>query len=189
MYSQGRILRNHSCGSRFNQEPQETFLSIVPGQHADVKTQIPEWCNYAINQPYAKLTGEFEKMDRRIRQNGLAHSPIWTSGCITHHNCVYIQMGWRLLRRGPGPGPPGGPEPQKPPARMNICTCIVYHACAGPFWRMRQSILANAPIHFIECAYLFWRMSYLIQLSLLLFYYYVIIMLLGTILRNVSCGS
>ena len=36
---------------------------------------------------------------------------------------------------------------------------MVYHAFAGPFWRMRQFILANAPIHFIECAYLFWRKS------------------------------
>ena len=59
----------------------------------------------------------------------------------------------------PSPRPRGGPEPQKPPARSNIYTCIVYHACAGPFWRMRQSILANAPVHLIECACLFWRMS------------------------------
>ena len=100
-----------------------------------------------------------------ISQNGLARSPKRTNVCMIHHTCVYIRMGWGLLRRGPrGPQPPGkGPEPQKPPARSNICTCMVYHACAGPFWRMRQPILANAPIHFIECAHLFWRMSYLIQ--------------------------
>ena len=112
-----------------------------------------------------KYIGAFDHMDWRIRQNGLAHSPKWTSACMIHHTCVYIRVGWGLLRRGPrGSQPPGkGPEPQKPPARTNIYTCIVYHACAGPFWRMRQSILANAPVHFIECACLFWRMSYFIQ--------------------------
>ena len=52
--------------------------------------------------------------------------------------------------RGSQPKAPGGPEPQKPPAQLNIYTCIVYHACAGPFWRMRQSILANAPIYLIH---------------------------------------
>ena len=127
-------------------------------------------------------------MGWRIRQDELAHLPKWTSACMIHHTCVYIRVGWGLLRRGPrGSQPPGkSPEPQKPPACSNIYTCIVYHACAGPFWRMRQSILANAPIHFIECAYLFWRMSYFIQLSLLLFYYYVIIMLLTYFLYVVS---
>ena len=101
------------------------------------------------------------KINWRIRQNGLAHSPKWTSVCMIHHTCVYIRVGWGLLRRGPrGAQPPGkGPEPQKPPARSNIYTCMVYHACAGPFWRMRQSILANAPVHFIECTCLFGRVS------------------------------
>ena len=104
-------------------------------------------------------------MEWRIRQNGLAHSPKWISTCMIHYTCVYIRMGWGLLgvdlRASHPPGVPAitpGPEAQKPPARSNIYTCIVYHACAGPFWRMRQSILANAPIHFIECAYLFYRM-------------------------------
>ena len=92
-------------------------------------------------------------MDRRIRQNGLAHSPKWTSACMIHHTCVYIRAGWGLLRLGTlsrGLGPPG-PTPQKPPAHSNIYTCIVYHACAGPFWRMRQSISSNAPVYFGEC--------------------------------------
>ena len=103
----------------------------------------------------------FDKVGWRIRQNGLAHSPKWTSVCMIHHTCAYIRAGWGLLRLGTlsrGLGPPG-PTPQKPPAHSNIYTCIVYHACAGPFWRMRQSILSNAPIYFIECACLFWRMN------------------------------
>ena len=106
-------------------------------------------------------------MDRRIRQNGLAHSPKWTGAFAkmdqhmhdTLYMCIYSSglgafAAWARARP-----PPGGPEPQKPPAHSNIYTCMVYHACAGPFWRMRQSILANAPIHFIECASLFWRIS------------------------------
>ena len=98
---------------------------------------------------------------RRIRKNGLAHSPTWTSACMIHHTFVYIRPSWGLLRLGtPGWAGPG-PTPQKPPPHSNIYTCRVYHACAGPFWRMRQSILANAPVHFIKCACLFWRMSYL----------------------------
>ena len=32
---------------------------------------------------------------------------------------------------------------------------MVYHACADPFWRMRQSILSNAPIYFSECLEVF----------------------------------
>ena len=92
-------------------------------------------------------------MDWRIRQNGPAHA--W----YTIHVYIFERAGGFC-----GSGPPGGagpgPTPQKPPAHSNIYTCIVYHACAGPFWRMRQSILANAPVHFIECACLFWRMSY-----------------------------
>ena len=80
--------------------------------------------------------------------------PKLTNACMIHYTCVYIRAGWGLLRlgtlsRGLGAGSPG-PTPQKPPARSNIHTCIVYHACAGPFWRMRQSILANAPIYFGE---------------------------------------
>ena len=103
-------------------------------------------------------------MDRRIRRNGLAHLPKRTSACMIHYTCVYIRAGWRLLRLGTLSRGLGtlGPMPQKPSAHSNIYTCKVYHACAGPFWRMRQSILANAPVHFIECACLFWRMSYFI---------------------------
>ena len=70
-----------------------------------------------------------------IRQNRLAHSIKWTGAFA------------------------------KPPDHSNIYTCMVYHGCTGPFWRMRQSILANALVHFIECASLFWRMTRMPQLA------------------------
>ena len=39
--------------------------------------------------------------------------------------------------------------------------CIMHELVNG--WRMRQSILANAPVHFIKCACLFLRMFYFFQ--------------------------
>ena len=85
---------------------------------------------------------------------------------MIHYTCVNIRAGWGLLRRGP--------------AHSNIYTCIVHHACAGPFWRMRQSILANAPVLFIECAYLFWRMFYFIQC------FYIIVIIIILLLDSLS---
>ena len=35
------------------------------------------------------------KINWRIRQNGLAHSPKWTSACMIHHACVYIYSSGR----------------------------------------------------------------------------------------------
>ena len=65
--------------------------------------------------------------------------------------CIYSSglgafAAWAPGARAPGKGSRG----------------MVFHACAGPFWRMRQSILANAHVHLIQCACLFWRMSYFI---------------------------
>ena len=99
---------------------------------------------------------------------------------MIHYTCPYIQVGWGLLRRGPrGSQPRGnGPEPQKPPARSNIKTCIVYHACTGPFWRTRQTILADAPIHFCRM-----RLSVLANVlfySFMLLYYSSIHLCYGT---------
>ena len=115
---------------------------------------------------------------------------------MIHYTCVYIRAGLGAFAAW-APGVPNplafplstGPEPQKPPARLNIYTCMVYHACAGPFWRMRQSILANAPIHFIECAYfclanvLFYS---IISFIILLLWYHYIFMLLIYFLYVVS---
>ena len=84
-------------------------------------------------------------MGWRINQNGLAHSPKWTSTCMIHYTCVYIRAGWRLFAKAPSP---------LEYIRMYGVSC------------MRWSILANAPVHFIECACLFWRTSY----SILCFY-------------------
>ena len=89
-------------------------------------------------------------MDRHIRQNGLAHSPKWTSVCMIHYTCVYIRVGWGLLRRGPRG--PRGPRERVPSQPARICTHVwcIMHAlihfgkCANPFFRMR----------------LFWRMSW-----------------------------
>ena len=102
-----------------------------------------------------KWTGAFAKMDWRIRQNGRMHG--------TSYMCVYSSGLEAFVAWEPPWGAGSGPTPQKPPAHSNKYTCTVYHACAGPFWRMRQSILANAPVHFIECACLFWRMSYFVR--------------------------
>ena len=94
-------------------------------------------------------------MDWRIRQNELAHSPKWTSACMIHHTCVYIRVGWGLLRLGTlsrGLGPPG---------RIYTHLWCIMHAlvhfgeCANPFWRMRQSFLSNAPIYFSACLEVF----------------------------------
>ena len=91
-------------------------------------------------------------MDRRIRQNGLAHSPKWTSACMIHYTCVYIRVGWRLLRRGPlGFPPQGGSRAAKASSPLEYIH--MYSVSC-----MRWSILANAPIHFGECAYPFYRM-------------------------------
>ena len=91
-------------------------------------------------------------MDRRIRQNGLAHSPKWTSACMIHYTCVYIRVGWRLLRRGPPGFPPqGGSRAAKASSPLEYIH--MYNVSC-----MRWSFLANAPIHFDECAYPFYRM-------------------------------
>ena len=92
------------------------------------------------------------KRGRRIRQNGLAHSPKWTSACMIHHTCVYIRAGWRLLRLGTplGRGTPGAHAAK---ASSPLEYIHMYNVSC-----MRWSILANAPIHFGECAYPFYRM-------------------------------
>ena len=91
-------------------------------------------------------------MDRRIRQNGLAHAPKWTSACMIHYTCVYIRVGWRLLRRGPlGFPPQGGSRAAKASSPLEYIH--MYNVSC-----MRWSFLANAPIHFGECAYPFYRM-------------------------------
>ena len=83
-------------------------------------------------------------MARRIRQNGLAHSPKWTSVCMIHYTCVYIRVGWGLLRRGPRERVPSRKSPQ--PARIYTHVWCIMHTlvhfgeCANPFWRMRQFI-------------------------------------------------
>ncbi len=83
-------------------------------------------------------------MDRRIRQNELAHSPKWT----------YIRAGWRLSRpKAPwarGLGTPGAHAAKAPSPLEYIHMYGV--SC------MRWSILANAPVHFGECANPFYRM-------------------------------
>ena len=119
-----------------------------------------------------KQTGAFDKMDRRIRQNGLAHSPKWTSACMIHHTCVYIRTGWRLLRLGTPPGPGAG-NPWDPrrkslqPTRIYSHVWCIMHVlvhfgeCASPFLRMRLSILSNAPVYFCECLILFYAFTYL----------------------------
>ena len=96
-------------------------------------------------------------MDRRIRRNGLAHSPKWTSACMIHHTCEYIRAGWKLLRLGTPPGPgagnPWGPRLKSlQPSRIHTHVWCIMHAlvhfgeCANPFWRMRLSILSNLHI-------------------------------------------
>ena len=69
---------------------------------------------------------------------------------------------------------PGAPAPGKGSRAAKAPSPLEYIHMYGVSC-MRWSILANAPIHFIECAYLFWRMSYFIQLS---FYYFIIMLLL-----------
>ena len=119
-------------------------------------------------------------MDWRIRQNGWAHAPKWIRACMIHYTCVYIRMGWGLLRRGPPGSHPPWRSRHQPGSRaakvsspleythMYSVSCmrrsilanapIHFGECASPFYRMRQSILANASVHFIECASPFYRM-------------------------------
>ena len=80
----------------------------------------------------------FVKMDHRMHD--------------TLYMCIYSSGLESFAAWAPGlPSPrfQAGPEPQKHPARSNIYTCMVYHACAGPFWRMRLSI------YFDNCLILF----------------------------------
>jgi len=46
---------------------------------------------------------------------------------------------------------------------------VHFGECASPFWRMRLSILLNAPVYFGECIILFNVFT-----SLLMFYYFII---------------
>ena len=94
----------------------------------------------------------------------------------TLYMCIYSDglgayAAWARAR--PSWGVPSRKSPQ--PARIYTHVWCIMHAlvhfgeCANPFWRMRQSILSNAPIYFDECLILF-----SIFTSLLLFYYYII---------------
>ena len=106
-------------------------------------------------------------MDRRIRQNGLAHSPKWTSACMIHHTCVHIRAGWKTLRLGTradggkamGVGTPGAHAAK---ASSPLEYIHMYSVSC-----MRWSILANAPIHFGECACPFYRMRLSILANIL----------------------
>ena len=77
---------------------------------------------------------------------------------MIHYTCVYIRMGWGLLRLGTladggnarGVGTPGAHAAKAPSPFEYIHT----HSVSG----MRWSILANAPINFGECACPFYRM-------------------------------
>ena len=81
---------------------------------------------------------------------------------MIHHKAggaFWKHQGEKVAARdqGPGVGTPGA-TPQKPPTHSNICPCMVYHACAGPFWWMRLSI-------FIDCVWLFFANAHLFYVA------------------------
>ena len=97
-------------------------------------------------------------MKQEFRQNGLAHSPKrigaspqWASACMIHNTCVYIRAGWGFLRLGT---PRGGRARAQAAKAPSPCEYIHMYSVSC----MRWSILANAPIHFGECACPFYRM-------------------------------
>ena len=115
-------------------------------------------------------------MDWRICQNGLAQSPKWTSVYDTLYMCIYSCGLGAFAARDPllGAGAPGAHAAKAPSPLEYIHTCIMhalvhFGECANPFWRMRQSILSNAPIYLCE---------YIVLCNIftsISFYYYVII--------------
>ena len=98
-------------------------------------------------------------------------------------------MGWRLWRRGPLGFPTPWRSRHQPGSRAAKASSPLEYIHMYGVSCMRWSILANAPIHFGECANPFYRMrlsilanvlfySIIIIIILLLWYHYIIMLLI-----------